>query len=151
MARPASERFKRLEGTDHPVIGRQVGRDGLVPILRVHMRQGRQRAERSGIGDQNVKLAPAFVNRRAQSINRAEIRQVERHKRRLAADLVDLVIHFFKPANRSGDQNDMCAFCRHAERNRATNAARCAGDDRQAILKTSVHVMTQAISASRDN
>ena len=123
------------------------------------MRNRRQRPEDSGVADQNVELAPAPVNRGAESVEGLEILDVARNQRRLAAQLADGVVQFFERALGAGKRDDMGAALRQFERDGATNAARGAGD--KAMRPASFFSVSdifrqfflgiQPVSASRDN
>src|ERR1700744_2043877 len=71
-----------------------------------------------------------LMQRRAEPGDAFEIGEVERHERRAAAVLADLVVEFFEPALRARDRDDMRARFRQRARGGVADAARGAGDER---------------------
>ena len=64
---------QRIERADEPPVGGQVDGDDLVPVLGADMADRRQGAGDSGITDQDVELAPALVDCRAEAVDRPPI------------------------------------------------------------------------------
>src|SRR5258706_10826575 len=83
----------------------------------------------AGIADEDVELAMALMQRRAKPGDAVEVGEVERHQRRAAAVLSDLVVELFETALRSRHRNHMRAGFRERARCRIADAARCAGDE----------------------
>ena len=85
--------------------------------------------------------------------NAVEILHVERHQSGSAAGRLDLVVQFFKPAAGARHRDDVGAGLRQFERNRRANAARGAGDKRDAVGERLTHTdgTGQLASASNDN
>ena len=101
----------------------------------LEMRERRQRAEHAGIAEKGVEPAPAFEDREAEPIERGEILEVERHERCGAAGLLDFVVDFFQRADRARHEDHMRAGRRQRQSRRASNAARSAGDERNAVWR----------------
>ena len=59
--------------------------------------------------------------------------EIERHQGGAPAELADLVVEFLEPADRAGDRDHMRTDARQRERGRVADAARCAGDERDAV------------------
>ena len=97
------------------------------------MTERRQRTQNAGIANQNVELAPALEDRRAQPVDGVEIGQIERNERGFAADLADLVIDFLQAAHSAGDQDRVRAFSGKGQCDRAANATGGACDHREAV------------------
>jgi len=76
------------------------------------MRKRRQGAEHARVAEQRIEPTPTLEDCRAQSVNRGEILQIERHKRSRSSALLDFVVSLFQPANGARDQNDMSVFRR---------------------------------------
>src|SRR6266481_4904033 len=82
-----------------------------------------------GIADENVELAVAFMQRRAEPCDAVEVGQIERHQGRSSAVLADLVVEFFEAALRSRHRNNVRAGFGQRTRGGVANAARGAGDE----------------------
>ena len=124
---------QRIEGADEAVIGRHVDGHHLVPDRLVDMGDRREFAEHARIAEQDIELAPALVDRGAEPVDRVEILDVHRHqcgRRSLGANLV---VEGFERALCTGQSHDVSASFRKREGGRAADAARCAGDDRDAV------------------
>ena len=93
------------------------------------MAERRGGAGDAGIADENVELAVALVQRRAEPGDAVEIGEVERHQRGAAAVLADLVVELFQPALRPRDRHDMRAGFGQRARGGIADAARGAGDE----------------------
>ena len=96
------------------------------------MAERRGGAGDAGIADENVELAVALMQRRAEPRDAVEIGEVERHQRGAAAVFADLVVEFFQPALRARDGHDMRAGAGKRARRGVADAARGAGDERDA-------------------
>ena len=73
------------------------------------MPERRRRAGDAGIADENVELAVALMQRRAEPCDAVEVGEIERHQGRAAAVLSDLVVEFFQAALRSRHRQSTCA------------------------------------------
>ena len=93
----------------------------------------RQRAEHAGIADQDVEPLVTLVERERQPRNAVAVLHVQRHQRGRAAGCLDLVVELLEPADGARNGDDMRAGLRQRERQRRANAARGAGDQRDAI------------------
>ena len=93
------------------------------------MAERRGGAGDAGIADENVDLAVALMQRRAQPGDAVEIGEVERHQRGAAAVFADLVVEFLQPALRARDGHDMRAGAGKRARGGIADAARGAGDE----------------------
>ncbi len=96
------------------------------------MAERRGGAGDAGIADQNIELAVALMQRRAEPGDAVEIGEIERHQRRAAAVLADLVVEFFQPALGARDRDDMRAGFGQRARGGIADAARGAGDQSDA-------------------
>ena len=94
---------------------------------------GDERPEHAGIADQHVEPAVALVERQRQPVDAVEVLQVERHQRRRAAGGLDRVVELLQPADGARDRDHMGAGLRQRERERRADAARGAGDERDAV------------------
>ena len=145
---------RRLGRLDQPPVGGDVGVEHLGPFVRLDMGQRRQRPEDAGIGEQDVELAPALQQGRAELLDRRRVAEIDRHQRRAAADRVDLVIELFERARGPRQRHDMGAGLGESERSGAADAARGAGDERDAPFERLGHAgirRDQPASASSDN
>ena len=132
-ARPASDFCKqRIERADQPVVGRDVHRHHVLEHLRLDMAHRRERAEQAGIRHQHVEPAVALVEREPKPVDAVVVFQVERHERRGAARL-DRVVKLLEPADGARDRHHMRAGLRQSERGCVADAARGAGDERDAV------------------
>ena len=82
-----------------------------------------------GVADENVELAPALENRRAEPVERREIGDVAGNQRRLGAERADFVVELLQRALRARQRDDMGAAARQLQRDGAADAARGAGDE----------------------
>jgi hypothetical protein len=73
-------------------------------------------AEHTGISDQDVELAVAFMQRSAQPVDARLILEVERDQCGLAADRADGVVELFQPTDRARDCDDVRAGTRQRTR-----------------------------------
>ena len=73
------------------------------------MAERRGGAGDAGIADENVELAVALMQRRAEPRDAVEIGEVERHQRGAAAVFPDLVVELLQAALRARDGHDMRA------------------------------------------
>ena len=96
------------------------------------MAERRGGAGNGGIADQDVEPAIALVERRPEPGDALGIPQVERHERRRAAGGADRIVELFEPAHGARDRHDVGAGLRELQRQRGTDAARGAGDERDA-------------------
>ena len=96
------------------------------------MAERRGRPGDAGIAEENVEPAVALVQRRAEPGDAVEIGEVERHQRRAAAFIADLVVELFQPALRARHRNDVRAGLRQRQRRGIADAARGAGDESDA-------------------
>ena len=94
------------------------------------MGERREHPELTGIADQDVEPAIAFVEGRRQFVDLCEIAQVEGHERGAAATGTNGVVELFEAADRARSQHDMRAFAGKAQRDRGADAARGSGDQR---------------------
>ena len=86
----------------------------------------------AGIADEDVELAMAFVQRRAEPRDAVEVGEIERHQCGAAAILADIVVEFFKACLRARHRDDMRASFRQRARGGIAEAARRAGDESDA-------------------
>src|SRR4030088_3198588 len=82
----------------------------------------------AGIADEDVELAMAFMQRRAEPGDAVEIGQIERHQGRSSAVFADFVVELFEPALRARHRNHMRAGFGERTRGAIADAARGAGD-----------------------
>src|SRR4051812_7443940 len=94
------------------------------------MAERRGGAGDAGIADENVDLAVALMQRRAQPRDAVEIGEIERHQRSAAAALADLVVELLKAALRARDGHDMRAGAGQRTGRGIADAARGAGNER---------------------
>ena len=115
MARPASE--KRSSGSTE-----RISRHVPVTLTAMTLSNtlastwpiGAMTPSTRGIGDQDVELSPALVDRAAEPVDAGHVGEVERHQRRLAlagpgALGLDLVVEFFQPADGARHRDHMRA------------------------------------------
>ena len=93
-------------------------------------RGGRQHA---GVADQHIEPPVALVERQRQPRDAVGVFDVERHQRGGAAGRFDLVVEFFQAADRARHRHDMGARFGEMQRQRRADAARGAGDERNAV------------------
>ena len=105
---------QRVERADEAVVGGHVDRHHLVPDRLVDMGDGRELAEDARIADEDVELAPALVDRRAEPVEGIEILEVEGTSVAAAPSAPDLVVELFERALRAGERNDVGAGLRRA-------------------------------------
>src|SRR5690606_2147780 len=86
-----------------------------------------------------VEPAEALVERRAEPVDAGVVLEVERHQGRRAALRLDPVVERLEPADRAGEGNDMGAGSGERQRRGLADAARGAGDDRDAAGKGKGH------------
>ncbi len=127
MARPAG-----VEAADQPPVGGEIDRHHLVPFCRLDVGDRRQRAEHPGIGDQDVEPAMALEDHAAQPVDGVEIGEIEGRQRRFAAGRAHRVVGLLQPAGGTAEQDQPGALGGEAPRHRGTDAARRAGDERDA-------------------
>ena len=96
------------------------------------MAERRDAAEKPGVADQNVELAMPLIERRAEPVDRREIRDVEGREGGRAAGRADLVVELLKAALGASGRDHMRPGLGERERRRVTDAAARAGDDRDA-------------------
>ena len=105
-------------------------------MLGVDMVQRRQRAEHAGVADENVETAPAPKQRLAEPIDRRMIPEIAGDQGRrvfgAGARGADFVVEFLERALRARESDDMRALGRQGQRHGAADAARGAGDERNA-------------------
>ena len=99
------------------------------------MRDRRQRPEYAGIGDEDVELLPALIDRRPELIDLVVLLQVELQQRRRAAQPLDLVVEALERGEGTRGDDDVGAGVREAERNGAANAAGSPGDEGKAAVE----------------
>ena len=97
------------------------------------MAERRERPENAGIADQDVEPAEALVQRKPEPVDALVVLEVERHQRGGAAERLDRVVELLEPADGAGDGDDVGAGLRQRERGRIADAARGAGDERDAV------------------
>ncbi len=114
------------------------------------MPERRQRAELAGVSDQDVELFESLVQRGAEPVERIEIAEVKRHERGARPFLFDFVVEFLEPADGAGERHDMRALARERDGGGAADAARGAGDERDAIGKWFGHRCYLVIPAEWD-
>ena len=130
---------QRIEGADQPPVRGDVHVEEFLEQFRLEMRQRRHRAEHTGIAEKGVEPAPALIDRGAEAIERCEIFQIERNERGAAAGFLDFVVDIFEPADRARDEDDMRAGSRERLGRRLPDAARRAGDERNAPFERFRH------------
>ena len=94
------------------------------------MRDRRQHAQYAGVGDQDIKLAEALMQGRAQPVDGVEVGEVLRHQRRRAAGGRDGVVQLLQPADGAGQRHHMGALGGKQFRHRRADAAAGPGDQR---------------------
>ena len=82
---------------------------------------------------QDVELAVALLQRRAEPRDAVGIGEAERHQRRAAAVLPDLVVELLEPALRARHRDDVRARFGERARRGIADAARGAGDEGDAV------------------
>ena len=132
---------QRVEGADQPPGGVDVHRHRLLEDLRLDVADRCEDAEQAGIGDEDVELAPALVDRAAEPVDAAHVGEVERHEGRRAARRLDLVVEFLEAADRAGDRDDVRALGGEPLGDVVADAARGAGDQRDPVLQPVRHVL----------
>ena len=103
------------------------------------MTEGRQRAEDTGVADQNVEPAVTLVERAAETVDPRVILQVQRHEGGGAALGADRVVDLLETADGARHRDHMGAGSRERERGRRADPARGACDERDAIGERLVH------------
>src|SRR6266852_6996188 len=83
----------------------------------------------AGIADEDVELAVAFMQRRAEPGDTVEVGEVERHQGRAPAIFPDLVVEFLEAALGSRNGNNLGAGLGQRTRSRIADAARSAGHE----------------------
>src|SRR6185436_9438631 len=84
------------------------------------------------VADQDVELAVALVQRAGEAGDSLVVPHLQRDQRRGAADGFDGVVELFKAAGRARGCDHMRALARERDCQRITDAARAAGDQRDA-------------------
>ena len=135
---------QRIDRADQPPGRGDVDGHHLLEDFRLDMADRRDDAEHAGIGDEYVELAPALVDGAAQPVDAGHVGEVERHQRRLAlagpgALGLDLVVELLQPADRARHRDDMRAGRRHVPGDEIADAARSAGDQRDAAGEVGSH------------
>ncbi len=87
------------------------------------MGERREHPEFTGVADQDVEPAIAFVEGRRQFVDLCEIAQVEGYQRGAAATGANGVVELFERADRARRQRDMGPFAGKAQRHRGADAA----------------------------
>ena len=86
----------------------------------------------AGIGDENVELAPALVDRAAEPVDARHVGEVERHQRRLPPAALISSSSSSSPPDGARDGDHMRARRREMLGGEIADAARGAGDERDA-------------------
>ena len=97
------------------------------------------RAEQAGVGEEAVEAAPALEERPAQPVDAGAVLEVEGNERGRTAPGADGVVQLFQPADGARDGNHVGAGFGERQRRRPADAARCAGDDDDAIGEAAGH------------
>src|ERR1700682_3297657 len=97
------------------------------------MVEGRRRRQDAGIAEQDVELAMAFLKRERKPGDAVIVLHVDRNERGGTAYRPDAVVEFLETADGAGDGEDMRALFGQREGGRRANAARGAGDERDAV------------------
>ncbi len=113
------------------------------------MPERRQRAELAGVSDEHVEFLEALVQRGAEPVERIEVAEVERHQRGARPLLLDRIVEILEPADGARERHDMRALARQRDRGGAADAARGAGDERDATGKRFGHQCSLVIPAER--
>ena len=97
-----------------------------------------QTAEHRGIADEDIEAAVALMQRGAQLVDQFALAKVERHQHGgiAAAGGADFIVCFFEAAGGARHQNEPRAFGGEALRHRAADAARGAGHQGDAAVKS---------------
>ena len=109
------------------------------------MADRRQRAQQAGVADQDVQLAVALVQRRAQTVQAVEVAQVVgRQHGLLATGGADLVVQFLQAAHGTRDEHELRALGGETLGDRGADAARGAGNNGNAAFQLAGRVGHQA-------
>lgn len=100
----------------------------------------------AGIGDENIKFAPALEDIRTQRIDGFHVGEIEGNERRRAADGLDGVVQLLKAAHRAGAGDDMRASLGKFQRREIADAARSAGNESDAALEIDSHGLPEMIA-----
>ena len=103
------------------------------------MRQGRDLAEDAGIADEDVEPAPTLVEGGAETVEGLVIVEVDRNERGADAHRANRVVELLERALRAGQGDHMRAGAGEGKGGGPPDAARGAGDDRDAIGERLVH------------
>src|SRR3984893_14306354 len=93
------------------------------------MSERRRRPGDAGIDDENIELAVALMQRRAETSDAIKIGEIERHQGRSSAVFPDLVVELFEAALRTCHRNHMRTQLCECARGGIADAARGAGDE----------------------
>ena len=100
------------------------------------MREGRQRTEHGGIGDQNIEPLESLEESRAEGVDLVAISQVHGHERRGSPERADLVVGLFEASPGPREEDQVGAFPGIGASDTAANAARRTGDERDTAGQT---------------
>ena len=115
------------EGADQAGRGQQVDADHFIPGLRVDLGGWRQHAGLAGIRQQDVELAPTFLDDGAELFDTVARQQIERDQGRGAARGADQIIDFLQRTGRARRGDYMRAGLAEFERHGAANTTRSTG------------------------
>ncbi|MNY03529.1 hypothetical protein D3C86_1361560 [compost metagenome] len=139
---------QRLDRADQSPGGGNVDVHDPFEDFRFDMANRRDDAENAGIGDENIKFAPALENIGAQRIDGFHVGEIEGNERRRAADGLDGVVQLLKAAHRAGAGDDMRAGLGKFQRGEIADAARSAGNESDAALEIDSHGLPRNDCAS---
>ncbi len=97
-------------------------------------------AQNTGIGDENVQLAPAFENRSAQPVDCLHVCDVEGNEGRRAACRLNGIVQFFKAAHRACTGNHMRTGFGERQCREIADTTRRAGDQRDPAVQVNAHI-----------
>src|SRR5262249_15374694 len=122
--------------------------DDVVPRLEIDMAERRGGTGDAGIADEDIDLAMALMQGRAKPCEAVAVGHAQRHQRRRAAVLPDLIVELFKPALCARDRDDVRAGLRQCARSGIADAARGAGDDSNARGEIRGHQLFHVCAAA---
>jgi len=109
----------------------------------------RRHARDRGIADKNIEASVPLVERGGEPVEALVVAHVERHQGRRAAGGPHRIVEFFEAADRACHRDHMGAGAGERDPRRVTDAARGAGDERDAAGERFRHA--QPASASSDS
>ena len=128
---------QRIERADEAPIRGDIHIDDLLPMHRIEMPGRREMAERGGAGDEDIERAEALLERGRHRVEPVELPKVERHQGRVVAVGAEFVVELFERGFVARQQHEPRPLGGEAVGKRGAQAARCAGDQGEAIFEAS--------------